>query len=229
MKHQRIVIVGLGGIGSQMLPSLLHYLTSIRFQGEVVLVDGDMYELKNLNRQLVPEQGVGLNKADALAEAWQHLPLALTPIPEYIDPENIDLLVREGDLVICGVDNHYTRRLIDEYITRLLNVTFVSGGNDLTDGNAQIVRRRNGKALDPRLTQVHPEIAEAVEPPDFTPGCDRMVNAAPQIIVTNLMVACTMLNAVWAIMEEREIPYSEVYVDVELNAARSRKRDVVAA
>lgn len=228
MKHTRVVVIGLGGIGSQLLPSLLHYLHSRKFDGPIILMDGDLYEEKNLNRQLVPESGLGMNKADALAiQFGQRLPtLTLESLPFYLEADLTETIVQEGDFVICGVDNHYTRRLIDERVRQMKNVTYLSGGNDLTDGNMQIVRKRNGVALDPALTDVHPEIAKAIEKPDWTPGCDQMVNAAPQIIVTNLMVASAMLNGVWAIMEGRELPYSEVYVDVEVNAARSKKREV---
>ncbi len=227
MKHKRVLVVGLGGIGTQLLPSLLHYLHSQKYAGPVVLMDGDLYEEKNLNRQLVPEDGLGMNKAEALATTFRaRLPLTIESLPFYLDVGNTPLVVQEGDFVICGVDNHYTRRLIDEQVAKMKDVTYISGGNDLTDGNSQVVRRRKGKSLDPSLAEVHPEIAAALEPPDFTPGCDQMVNAAPQIIVTNLMVASTMLNAVWAIMEDRELPYTETYIDVEVNAARSKRREV---
>jgi molybdopterin/thiamine biosynthesis adenylyltransferase len=226
MNHKRVVVIGLGGIGSQLIPSLLHFLHSKKFDGPVVLMDGDLYEEKNLNRQLVPEDGLGMNKAEAMAVTFgQRLPtLNFQSLPFYLDETNSDIVIEDDDFVICGVDNHWTRRMIDERIKALKNVTYISGGNDLTDGNMQVVRRRNGKALDPSLQEVHPEIAEAIEKPDWTPGCDQMVNAAPQIIVTNLMVASAMLNAVWAIWEDKELSYSEVYVDVEVNAARSTSR-----
>lgn len=226
MEHKRLVVIGLGGIGSQLIPSLLHFLHYKKFTGPIVLMDGDLYEEKNLNRQLVPEDGLGMNKADALAITFgQRLPsLSLSSLPFYLDESNTDDVILEDDFVICGVDNHWTRRMIDNRVSKLKNVTYISGGNDLTDGNMQVVRRRGGKSLDPSLQEVHPEIAEAVEKPDWTPGCDQMLNAAPQIIVTNLMVASAMLNAVWAIFEDKALPYSEVYVDVEVNAARSTNR-----
>lgn len=226
MQHNRLVVIGLGGIGSQLIPSLLHFLHHKKFEGPVVLMDGDLYEEKNLNRQLVPEDGLGMNKADALAITFgQRLPtLNLSSLPFYLDETNTDDVIQEGDFVICGVDNHWTRRMIDNRVAQLNDVTYVSGGNDLTDGNMQVVRRRNGKHLDPSLQEVHPEIAAAVEKPDWTPGCDQMLNAAPQLIVTNLMVASAMLNAVWAIFDDKSLSYSEVYVDVEVNAARSTNR-----
>ena len=66
----RIVLVGLGGIGSQLLPALVRYLA---FRSEprpvLVLVDGDAYEPRNRTRQVFPEGAIGSNKAEALAMA----------------------------------------------------------------------------------------------------------------------------------------------------------------
>jgi len=68
---ERIVLVGLGGIGSQLLPSLVRYLA---FRPEprpmLVLVDGDAYEPGNRTRQVFPESAIGSNKAEALAEVY---------------------------------------------------------------------------------------------------------------------------------------------------------------
>ncbi len=44
----------------------------------------------------------------------------------------------------------------------------------------------------------------------------------PQLVVTNLMVASAMLNCLGAVTEQGSISYSEVYLDVIHNAARSR-------
>lgn len=229
MEHKRVVVIGLGGIGSQLLPSLLHFLHHRKFGGPVVLVDGDIFEQDNLNRQLVPEDGLGMNKAEALAiQFGERLPTVnLSSLPFYIDENNLPMVVQDGDLIICGVDNHYTRRLIDDHLHHLTDATYISGGNDLTDGNMQVVRKRGGKFLDPTLQDVHPEIAEATEVPDFyKPGCDKMLTAAPQIINTNLMVASTMLNAMYMMFEGKDLPYTEVFIDVEVNAARAVKREV---
>jgi SulP family sulfate permease len=40
--------------------------------------------------------------------------------------------------------------------------------------------------------------------------------------VTNLMVASAMLNALWQVVESGSVPYSEVFLDVTQNVARSR-------
>ena len=56
---ERIVLVGLGGIGSQLVPSLVRYLA---FRPEprpvLVLFDGNAYEPLNLTRQVFSECAV---------------------------------------------------------------------------------------------------------------------------------------------------------------------------
>ena len=220
----RIVLVGLGGIGSQLLPPLVRYL-SHRPEPRplLVLVDGDVYEAKNRARQLFPDDAVGTNKAEALARVVRESGLAVQAIPEYVVDENVGLIVREGDVVLLAVDNHRARALIDRHLAGLVEATLISGGNDETDGNVQLVRRRHGHSVDGHLTEIHPEIGRAAESEATAgEGCAVQMAERPQLVVTNLMVASAMLNCLWAVLEQGSVPYSEVYLDVVQNAARSR-------
>lgn len=220
----RIVLIGLGGIGSQLLPSLVRYLS---FRPEprplLVLVDGDAYEPGNRSRQLFPDDALGTNKAEALARVFRGGGLAVQAIAEYVSADNVGLVVREGDVCLLAVDNHPTRALVDRHIAGLSDVTLISGGNDETDGNVQLVRRRDGYSVDGHLVEIHPEIGQAANS-GVTPstGCAVLAAERPQLVVTNLMVASAMLNCLWAVTEQGSVPYSEVYLDVVHNAARSR-------
>ena len=55
------------------------------------------------------------------------------------------------------------------------------------------------------------------------PGCQVLAAERPQLLVTNLMVASAMLNALWQVVEHGSVPYSEVYLDVTQCAARPRR------
>ena len=149
--------------------------------------------------------------------------LAIQAIAEFVTPANVGLVVRAGDLCLLAVDNHPTRALVDRHIAGLTEVTLISGGNDETDGNVQLVRRRDGYSLDGHLTEIHPEIG-LVATSEVMPGtgCAALAAERPQLVVTNLMVASAMLNCLWAVTEQGSVPYSEVYLDVVHNAARSR-------
>jgi len=219
---ERIVLVGLGGIGSQLLPSLVRYLA---FRPEprplLVLVDGDAYEPGNRTRQVFPESAIGVNKAEALAEVYRGL--TVQAVADYLTDANVATIIRDGDLVLLAVDNHWSRFLVDRHLAGLQEVTLISGGNDETDGNVQLVRRREGQFVDGSLAEIHVEIGRATEA-EFAArnGCERQAEERPQLVVTNLMVASAMLNCLWAVLERGSVSYSEVYLDVIANAMRSR-------
>jgi len=219
---ERIVLVGLGGIGSQLLPSLVRYL-AIRPEPRplLVLVDGDAYEPGNRTRQVFPESAIGVNKAEALAEVYRGL--TVQAVADYLTDANVATIIRDGDLVLLAVDNHWSRFLVDRHLAGLQEVTLISGGNDETDGNVQLVRRREGQFVDGSLAEIHVEIGRATEA-EFAArnGCERQAEERPQLVVTNLMVASAMLNCLWAVLERGSVSYSEVYLDVIANAMRSR-------
>ena len=218
---ERIVLVGLGGIGSQLLPSLVRYLA---FRPEprplLVLVDGDAYEPGNRTRQVFPESAIGSNKAEALAEVYRGL--TVQGVGDYLTEANVAEVIRDGDAVLLAVDNHWTRFVVDRHLANLDEVTLISGGNDETDGNVQLVRRRDGWSVDGHLTEIHPEIGMATEEEPRGDGCQVLAAERPQLLVTNLMVASAMLSCLWQITERGSVPYSEVYLDAIQNAARSR-------
>ncbi|HEV8054188.1 MAG: ThiF family adenylyltransferase [Chloroflexi bacterium] len=227
----RIVLVGLGGIGSQLMGPLVRYLAhGPQPRPLLVLVDGDVFESGNRSRQLFPEDALGMNKAEALARVARGSGLAIQAIAEYLDAGNLAGVVREGDTILLAVDNHATRALVDRRIAELSDATLISGGNDETDGNVQLVRRRDGFSVDGHLTEIHPEIGRAAESePPAADGCAVLATERPQLVVTNLMVASAMLNCLWAVTEQGSVPYSEVYLDVVQNAMRSRSWLRVAA
>src|SRR5207244_13372853 len=99
-------------------------------------------------------------------------------------------LVREGDLGLLAADNHPARALIDRHVASLSDATLISGGNDETDGNVQLVRRRDGWSVDGHLVEIHPEIGETDG--DGEPGgdgCAALVAEQPQLLVTKLVGA----------------------------------------
>ena len=152
-------------------------------------------------------------------------PLTLIAITEYITPENVDRLILETDIVIAAVDNHATRRLLDDRCGRLRDVCLISGGNDGvgldvsgtmrrgTYGNCQTYLRRDGKDLTPSLTLFHPEIREPADRLPSERGCGELVASVPQILAVNLMTAATLLNTFWLFLAG-QVPYGELVFDV---------------
>ena len=63
----RVVVIGMGGVGSYLINPLARYLDTLKGEENhcLILVDGDKYEPKNMTRQDVSEDDIGANKAVA--------------------------------------------------------------------------------------------------------------------------------------------------------------------
>lgn len=109
-KKERALIIGLGGIGSTLVPEL----ASLGY--DLGLMDGDFVEEKNLNRQLIHKNKLGLNKAIS-AEMYLKENFTKTKVisySEYLTPLNIHLLDKYN-LIIDGTDQVATKYLINQY------------------------------------------------------------------------------------------------------------------
>src|SRR4051812_33582026 len=73
--RSRVVCIGSGGIVSHIAPTLVR-----KGIGEITLLDDDIVEASNLNRQRFYKQDIGTNKAVALARNLQRECIAATVI-----------------------------------------------------------------------------------------------------------------------------------------------------
>lgn len=112
LRQARVLIVGAGGLGS---PAAM-FLAAAGV-GTIGLVDGDLVELSNLQRQILHTTArVGQPKAQSGREAIK----ALNPEVEVqvhqlrLNKENALSLVSAYDLVIDGVDNFPSRYLVND-------------------------------------------------------------------------------------------------------------------
>ena len=206
-------IIGIGGIGCALLPYLARYLQSSWEPARLTLVDGDAFEARNGDRQAFSELG-NKAKVKAMELARQFGGLSFRAIPGFVTPENVGTVIRSGDVVFLGVDNHKTRRVVSEHCRRLADVSLISGGNDYSDGNVQVYVRQAGRDVTSPLTRFHPEIAEPRDRSPHEMSCDELSqDAAPQLLFTNLAVASAMLNAFYA-WRLGKLQYGEVYLDI---------------
>ncbi len=183
----RVVVIGAGGVGLSLLPTLGRVLnygpTTYQFDvADLSLVDGNSFEERHRDRQRFAKTG---NKAEVTVKELrdQFRSVTFTAHGFYLTKDNISGVVKDEHIVFCCVDNHATRKLVSEHCETLENVTVISGGNELTDGNIQIFIRRNGENVTAPLTEFHKEIQE---PKDENPadaqqreGCDAMELSRP--------------------------------------------------
>jgi molybdopterin/thiamine biosynthesis adenylyltransferase len=111
LNNSKVLIVGCGGLGGY----IIEMLTRIGL-GHITVVDGDVFDESNLNRQLYSTmENLGISKTEAVKERV-HLvnpDTNLIAIPYELTPENIDSIIQNHDLVIDAVDNITTRLLLE--------------------------------------------------------------------------------------------------------------------
>ena len=145
----------------------------------------------------------------------------------YINEANTAEVIKEGDIVFLSVDNHKTRNIISNYCKQLKNVTLISGGNELTDGNVQIYIRKDGEDVTPDLCAYHPEIANPEDQLPDEKSCEELANAEPQLYFTNLGVATLMCWSFYkSVIKGQVDQQSEVYFDILQMSANAQTRIV---
>jgi hypothetical protein len=96
-------------------------------------------------------------------------------------------------VIFLGVDNLKTRYELSKYAERFDNVLVINGGNSKTSGHVTVFERVNGKALDPNLYEVYPEVAAGTDKRPDEIACGDVSPEHDQIAITNSMIANVMM------------------------------------
>lgn len=112
LANSHALIIGLGGLGS---PASL-YLAAAGI-GQLTLVDFDVVEETNLQRQIVHrQQTVGMSKVESakqtLAAVNPHI--TLHAINAFLSPDQLQTLCEQADVVVDCTDNGFSRTAINE-------------------------------------------------------------------------------------------------------------------
>ncbi len=151
IKNNKILIVGVGGVGGECAISLIR--SGIE---NIVIIDYDTVDITNLNRQVVAfHSTIGKRKVDVLENIILDInqETKITKYPIYLDKENIkDIFDKEKpSFVIDCCDSKETKKeIIKESIER--NINFISSmgtGNKLDPSKLEIVdiRKTNNDPL----------------------------------------------------------------------------------
>ena len=117
IRQSHVLIVGVGGLGS---PVAMYLAAS--GVGTLTLVDNDVVELSNLQRQILhAESDVGRQKVDSAQEALQALnsDINIQTVARRLDNIDLGKLVGQADVVVDCTDNFETRFLLNKVIQQL--------------------------------------------------------------------------------------------------------------
>jgi sulfur carrier protein ThiS adenylyltransferase len=109
LRETTVAIVGCGGLGSNIAEMLVR--SSV---GRLVLIDHDIVEADNLNRQFFFRDQVGRRKVDALAENLRRIDpgTQLVLVHEHVTTDNLLGLVAGADVIVEAVDAADTKAMI---------------------------------------------------------------------------------------------------------------------
>jgi len=112
LRQAKVLLIGAGGLGS---PAGL-YLAAAGV-GTIGLVDGDVVDLSNLQRQILHSTAtVGMPKVESGKKTLTAInpEITVNTYHQLVDTDNILLLLKDYDVVLDGSDNFSTRFLVND-------------------------------------------------------------------------------------------------------------------
>ena len=137
LKASSVALIGAGAIGSAALPAL-----AAAGIGRLTIIDDDVVELSNLQRQLIyREDQVGEGKAAAAAGFSRNLNpyVEVNPVNRRIIDDNSQALLADHDMVLDGSDNFATRLTVNEACVAL-EIPLVSAAAAQFQGQIALLR-----------------------------------------------------------------------------------------
>ncbi|MEM4566650.1 MAG: HesA/MoeB/ThiF family protein [Archaeoglobaceae archaeon] len=106
-----VLIVGAGGLGS----AVIQYLAAAGV-GRLGIVDGDIVEKSNLQRQTIHAGNIGINKAESACAFVEKLnpDVAVDVYPYQLTPKNVERIIKPYDIVVGCLDNFRVRFIIND-------------------------------------------------------------------------------------------------------------------
>jgi molybdopterin-synthase adenylyltransferase len=139
----RALVIGAGGLGS---PVALYLGTA--GVGRITLVDDDVVDLTNLQRQIAHNMArVGRPKALSAQQAVADInpEVLVVPVVERADAQMLDELAAQADVVIDCCDNFKTRHAVNAACVKHRK-PLVSGAAIRFDGQISVYDTRDGKS-----------------------------------------------------------------------------------
>lgn len=226
-----LIVVGMGGIGSFLMAPLSKALIDGRLGTlqvcTLLLVDGDRYEDHNRSRQFFPAVCSGMNKAEAqklvLTTMFPNTPVSIHTLPQYLtEEEDVRGILRGSDnvpVILSLVDNHACRALLSRMMSQY-NIgssgVLITGGNEVTTGNATIQGRLHKRRVGVNLLTRHPEIATSKEGSREGLSCAEitLLPGGEQTMEANMMVAMSIYSMLLRLDDNTWVAeVSDIYFD----------------
>ncbi len=172
LSQKRVLLVGAGGLGGHVANSLIRLGVM-----HLMIVDFDVYDFSNLNRQLFASQDtIGMYKADIVAAALRRIISDASIESKIARIEDIPSnLIKEYDIIIDAVDNIDSKKYIAK-IAGELNKPLLHGACGGWYGQVGLILPGNKLIFD--LYDKEEGLEEKLKNPSFNPA-----------VIANIMVS----------------------------------------
>jgi len=120
----KVAVVGLGGLGGTAVELLARLGV-----GQIIVIDGDVFEESNLNRQLlVTEENIGEEKTLSAVKRVAKINSSVEVYPHQImaGEDEFKKILKDADVIVDALDT-FSARLALQKAAKTLNIPFVHG------------------------------------------------------------------------------------------------------
>ena len=117
LRTKKVAVVGCGGLGGHIIEQLARLGI-----GNITAIDGDVFDVSNLNRQLLSHvNNIGMPKAMAAEERVRQVnpDINIIAVKEFITNENADEILSEHDVICDALDSIGARKIVRNAADRL--------------------------------------------------------------------------------------------------------------
>lgn len=194
-KNYAVFVLGAGGTGSW----LAAFLDKMSLNNNVIIMDGDIVESKNVLRQNFKKKDVTKQKAEVVAKSN-----TMSYVHGYITDTSIfhQLLTEfpEGTvpMLIGCLDNNASRKIAHDFVNEVPESVWIDGGNAERHGQAYVCIKEDGQIVEGFESPIDIEPAfQNFEGDERRPdqiSCAEQSESAPQNVTANVTSANVLFN-----------------------------------
>jgi len=229
----RVVVVGVGGTGSALIPRLMQIHHAMKATGHpgglhVTVFDDDDVSESNIGRQGYFPCDVGQNKAIVLINrlnmawgtSWEAIPKRITTKTHF-----------NADIVIGCVDTRKARKAILSALKgQEKGIYYIDSGNAEHTGQVLLgeVRTDTGNQYYrlPHIGDLFPEMVDdSLDAADDKPSCSVAESLRKQSLAINMMMAVEIFNLLWTLLHTGTLEYSGKFINLKSGSSVPIKMD----
>jgi PRTRC genetic system ThiF family protein len=229
--HINFVVVGAGGTGGYLIPSLARFCSLDKKSCTILVIDGDTVEERNIIRQNFIKPDIGRNKAEVMATRYSKaFGIRMEYMPYFIGKSSSlsleqVLLPRTSStydnakvvcVIIGCVDNNATRVMIDQNVKAIGSdnypLLYIDSGNEEYHGQvvlgASVGRHMESRPIEHipytfSLPTICQRYPSIMEAKEQTKkvSCAERAIADPQTAQANMMAANIIMSVIYQIFD----------------------------